>query len=458
MKLDAYACLVFTARWSTPGSPGDFGWAPGPLELVIPATSTVRARGGTSTVTDRKARGTYFAERVHNLLYGPEESPENPPRRWHKAADGVAADSNGSLIQAWEMLDDGAGHYLTVAHVQLGPDVVTSLASLTVASGPGREWLESSLDGHVELEHSRPRIVSHLLWDDEALPQPSSSPAAAAAMASWTTVEQWQWFLASGVSPDDIVPDTEDPHLLDGMVWLSRDWRALVLRDGIAYVALTPRQSAQEGVNSFHDVARVYVRSIYLDVLLLGIMQLNAIRSYADALAAVHVEKDSVSLAELVEKMEADLLQLRTGLWWRDVTRRGGPASEILIAFQQQHHLPGLYTQIVQDLTDMSRYVQARRTSAEEAERESREASKEAEEKAHQAAEDRQRGTERAIALISFVLLPVTIIVSAASLWAVPTPGLFWYSILASLLVLAVMFATSRTLRSALSWRRGNQN
>jgi cation transport ATPase len=167
----------------------------------------------------------------------------------------------------------------------------------------------------------------------------------------------------------------------------------------------------------------------------------------------VHIADEPFSLAKGVEKLEAGLLRLRTGLWWRDVTRHGGPASAILEAFQRQHHLPDSYTQIVADLTDLSRYVQARRASHEEAERQAKEDHKEIEERARQQAEERQQQTERAIALISFVLLPVSLIFGATSAWAGPSPILFWVSFGVSAFTLALMLGISNTLRRALFHR-----
>jgi hypothetical protein len=453
MTIDAYACLVFSARWNGTDSPGTFGWTLGPLPIPIPVTGTTSARGGTASVTDRKARVTYFAQRVETLLFGaPDFSPEGSPQRWHMTVEAGVPDPHGSRFQAWELLTDGKGGYLAIAHVQLGSAAAASLALLTVIRGPGRERLTSSLNGPVELADSRPRVLSHLIWDGDELPEPYESPEVIASLGRWGTVERWQWFLATGLGPDDGLPDTEDPGLLDGTVWLSRDWRALVLRDGIGYVALTPRSSEEAG-RSFHDVARVYVRSIYLDVMLLGILQLDAVQGYAGALAAVHIADEPFSLAKGVEKLEAGLLRLRTGLWWRDVTRHGGPASAILEAFQRQHHLPDSYTQIVADLTDLSRYVQARRASHEEAERQAKEDHKEIEERARQQAEERQQQTERAIALISFVLLPVSLIFGATSAWAGPSPILFWVSFGVSAFTLALMLGISNTLRRALFHR-----
>jgi hypothetical protein len=456
MRIDAYACLVFTANWNAADNPGAFGWATGPLPIPLPVASGSSARGGTAQVADRESRATYFAPRVLNLLYGaPLSVTEGAQQRWHLVVETDVHDVNGSRVEAWELLSSGTGDSLAVAHVQLGTHVVTSLSALTVARGPGRDWLTPSLNSPLKLSEQRPRVLSHLLWEGDELPEPYDSAEVINSLAPWNTVECWQWFLAAGIGPDELLPDTEDPGLLAGKVWLSHDWRALVLRDGVSYVALTPRPPDGAGSGSFHDLARVYARSIYLDVLLLGLLQLGAVQGYAEALAGVRIDGEPIGLAKTVEELEVGLLQLRTGLWWRDVARHGGHASAILDAFQGQHRLPELYTQIVQDLTDMSRYVQARRASFEEADRQAKEANKEIEERAHQQMEDRQQQTERAIALISFVLLPVSLIFSATSAWAVPSPTLFWVSFGLSIFILALMLGASDTLRGALFRRKG---
>jgi hypothetical protein len=451
MKINAYACLVFPASWNADDEPDECGWRPGPLPIPIPATSAQGTRAGAARVADREARATYFAPRVHDQLYGTTDpAAKDAPKRWHRTLETGAQDEGGSRVQAWELLTHEAGLGIAVAHVQLGADAAPALAALTVTRGPGRQWLESALDDQLKLAPERPRVISHLLWAGEEMPEPYDSVAVINSLKKWNTVERWEWFLASGLGPEDVLPDTQDPNLRAGQVWLSRDWQALVLRDGMAYVALTPYGPGPAGERTFHDPARVYVRSIYLDVLLLGILQLNAVREYADAVSRVRIDDEPVELAKGVEDLEAGLFRLRTGLWWRDVTRSGGPARDLLNAFQRQHHLPDLYTQIVADLTDMSRYVQARRASLDEAARAAREAARDAEEQARQRFEDRQHQTERAVALISFVLLPVSLIFAATSEWAAPSPTLFWVSAGVSALILAVMLIRSKTLREAL--------
>src|ERR1700722_9238889 len=152
MKTDGYACLAFNASWNAAENPAAFGWLPGPLPIPLPVTSGTRARGGTARVTDRESRSTYFAQRVHNLLYGdPLSTAKDSPQRWHIPVETTIPDVNGSHVQAWEMLADGVGRCLAVAHVQLGSAAATALSALTVVRGPGREWLTSSLAAPLEL-------------------------------------------------------------------------------------------------------------------------------------------------------------------------------------------------------------------------------------------------------------------------------------------------------------------
>jgi ABC-type nitrate/sulfonate/bicarbonate transport system substrate-binding protein len=101
-------------------------------------------------------------------------------------------------------------------------------------------------------------------------------------------------------------------------------------------------------------------------------------------------------------------LELRLGVWWDDVTNRGRQTSEVLAAFQRQHRLPELYTKIVENLSDASRYIAAREAAASEAERKAKEERQQADEAARQEDEARRQELDRAIALISFILLPAS--------------------------------------------------
>ena len=456
MPVDVYVCLVFTGQFVRPRVVNE-SWRAGPLPLPIPATSTTQLRGR-SALTDREARQSYFAERVHSVLYGPQTDDLASTTRWHTLVEpGSVKGIGGAVVDAWEVLDGlGDRECLVVAHVQLGEDHVRALAAFTARRGPGRDWIESTLPAPAVLQDQRPQLVAHLMWEGRSLAEPLDTPEVRDVLGRWSTVQRWQWFLASGLAPEDVLPDPEAPDLIDGTVRLSRDWRALVLRDGIAYVAQTPRNAVDSrGPNySFHDVARVYVRSIHLDTLLLGLIQLEAVHRYADEVARLRVGQMDPAA---IESLEAKLLELRLGVWWEDLTNRGRQASEILAAFQRQHRLPELYTKIVQNLSDASRYIAAREAAASEAERKAKEERQQADEASHREEEIRRQELDRAIALISFVLLPASVIFSSAALWADPSRKLFAVSLGLSGLFIGIILIASPTLRAALKGHSGER-
>ena len=454
MPVDVFVCLVFVGQFARTGAV-DENWSAGPLTLPIPVTDVTELRGGRAALTNREGRQSYFAERVLPALYGPQTDGDASTIRWHSLVEPSDVKGvGGAVVEAWEVLGGlGDGKCLAVAHVQLAEDPVTTLAALTAGRGLGRAWIESTLPAPVVLEDQRPRVVAHLMWEGAGLTEPLDTPEVRDALRQWSTVERWQWFLASGLAPEDVLPDPEASDIIDGRVRLSRDWRALVLRDGISYVAQTPRIAADSSKpNSFHDVARIYVRSIHLDVLLLGLIQLDAVHRYADAVARLRlVQLDPAAILSLEEQF----LELRLGVWWDDITNRGRQTSEVLAAFQRQHRLPELYTKIVENLSDASRYIAAHEAAASEAERKVKEERQQADEKARQEEEARRHELDRAIALISFILLPASVIFSGAALWADPSQKLLLVSIGLSGLFIGIFLIVSPTLRAALKGHSG---
>jgi hypothetical protein len=453
MPVDVYVCLVFTGQFVRTGAVNQ-SWSPGPLPLAIPVTDATQLRGWRAALTNREGRQGYFAERVLSALYGPQTADDASTTRWHTLVEPSDASVGGAVVDAWEVLEGlGDGNCLAIAHVQLAEDPARTLAALTAGRGPGRAWIESTLPAPVVLQDQRPRVVAHLMWEGSGLTEPLETPEVRDVLGRWSTAERWQWFLASGLAPEDVLPDPEAPDIVDGRIRLSRDWRALVLRDGIAYVAQTPRVAVDSRKsNSFHDVARIYVRSIHLDVLLLGLIQVGAVRRYADAVARLRVDKMDPAA---IESLEERLLDLRLGVWWDDVTNRGRQTSEVLTAFQRQHRLPELYTKIVENLSDASRYIAAREAAVSEAERRAKEDREQADEVARREEETRRHEFDRAIALISFILLPASVIFSGAALWADPSRRLFVVSLGLSGLLIGIFLFASPTLRAALRGHSG---
>jgi hypothetical protein len=437
MSLNAYACLVIGAALSPAATPPQPGWRRGPLPVTIPGF-----RGpGTPSVADTAARIQYFAERIQPALYGDHIDGVDSTPRWHMFTANDQPDEHGSLIEGWELLRYGETDCLLVAHIQLGPDPLVSLFSLVQPQSASRSWIEASLPGPISLHAGRPRSLTHLLWEGDEIPEPDLNPRMLATLSSWTTIQRWQWFLASGVAADAFLPDPASPDLFDGTVYLSRDWRALVLRDGIAFVAMTPYDPDH---TAFHSKARSYIRSIHVDALLLGILQLNALSQQADLtsqLGSVELDPNHIT------RLESDLLRLRARVWWEDIGQRGTQTSEVLRAFQRQHRLAALYRKIVEDLTDASRYTLARQAATADAARAIETARREARDEAHRAEEMRKQDFERTITLVSFILLPTSIVFSAMALWSNPSRILWVISVILSLILVTVTIAVSSILK-----------
>jgi hypothetical protein len=409
--LDGYACLVLSGRWAGPQDPAGSGWQAGPLPVPVPTVPGVDP--GREVVADRRARGDHFSPRVHDALYGSPKAGA-PAVRWHRPVD--VPGPHGVAAQAAELLTTPDG-VLLVVHVQLGAEPLAGLAALVGPAGPGRDWLAGLLGPQVQLKGDRARSVTHLVWEGAppaappGLPEPLPTPAGDPVP---TGLDWWAWFLAAGVTPEAFVPDPESADWTRGPTRLSRDWSALVLRDGVSFVTRTPRTPAGAG-SGFHASGRVYARTLHVDVLLLGTLQHEALHQFADTVAELDIEELD---AEVLERLERDLLRFRTGLWWNDVARRGRQTSAVLVAFQEQHRLPDLYDQMVQDLTDLSRYWKAREAAEQEATRHA--------EERQRAAEDRQeRRVVGAITVVSFLLLPLTVVYTGAAVIAEPSWGLF---------------------------------
>ncbi|WP_280313082.1 hypothetical protein [Nocardia abscessus] len=433
MAADVFACLIFRVRWKVDRTPSACGWFPGPLPVPIPNVGAAVDRGGESVVADRSARTAYFSARVHDALYGAEDTAVTIGR-WHRPTIGELPAWHGAIVHGWELLLGENGGY-AVAHVELSKQPVDVLSGLTTVRGESRRWLSTLVDD-VAFEPMRPRVVTHLCWTSDRIPEPTSDPTA---LASWSTVQRWQWFLASGTSAADGLPDPGDPGIFADVVHLSNDWRALILRDGVTYTALTSADATD-----FHAVARTYVRSIHLDAVLLGSLQLNALHRIADRIADIRVHCTGAGPVEL---LEAEILDTRAKLWWNNISERGVQVAEVLRAFQNQHRMTDLYAQVVADLDDISRYLHARRARLEDEALVEAQARRRRTEERHRVSEDRERRNQTTIAVISFLLLPFAVTFSGAAVLTDPSSSAFAWSI-AVALVLSLILVTVSTLRA----------
>ncbi|MCU1404247.1 MAG: hypothetical protein JWQ43_550, partial [Glaciihabitans sp.] len=293
------------------------GWNAGPLELAIPNSNTRGSRPGKSHTTDRAARATMFARRVQDLLLGTEEDPG--ATRVHFGGP-PAVRSGIWTLEAVELVrrpalfggqGDATGVIL-VSHWSGAPlAVAEALHSLLGDMQDTRPREEADTDFWRSLgdlgiemmgEPERFRTLTHVIEPPAAVGVPNSPPH----LAEYPEL----WAIAAGTPASIAAPATLEP---DSIIRPSAQWGGLVLRDGAAF------SSPFDGASAFHEYARIYCRSIYLDAMVLGILQLGCASALADRSQTLMVS--APTLRTLNEERKA-LLHFRGSIWWSHVTNR----------------------------------------------------------------------------------------------------------------------------------------
>lgn len=350
------ACLCFEVNGPELGPQG---WRTGPLPVRLP----------NGRQADREARASYFQTRAANSLYGRPDG--SAPTRWHRI-DGEWPERAGS-IHGIELLrfpryvsalqvesrrqgqDDHTIRYLAVIHLSLPADELLSelAAAVTLdpwdSAGAVRRQLYAELIGtgfEIPPQFRRAFSVVMLTWKDGLL-SPEGAPA------EWTPVTSWLWCAASATPLRDFCPDTDDPHLLDGTVYLSASWRALALRDGVAFLGLVA--DAQADGDEFLSWGESYVRSLYTDVALLAALERDALDDFSDRLARIgnRFEK-SVEFRRLVN----EVTEFRNVFWQEHVTCHG-LANNVLKQLHAAHGTPQVFARVIADLDAFRQQVEA---------------------------------------------------------------------------------------------------
>jgi hypothetical protein len=252
-----------------------------------------------------------------------------------------------------------ASRYLCVLHLAL--DKKDPLGGLTAAVklNPDDESCVRRRELYAELVGSgfqisptvrRALSVSMVTFQDELWP-PLGAPR------QWTAATGWLWSAASATPLRQFCPDTEDPHVLDGLVYLSSSWRALVLRDGVGFLGLVPDSGDKTG---FFAWGESYVRSLYTDVALIAALERDALDDFANRLAHIgnRFEK-SLEFRRLVN----EVTEFRNLFWWESVTRHGN-ANSILEQLHAAHRTPRLFAGVVADLEAFWQQVEAQALEA----------------------------------------------------------------------------------------------
>jgi hypothetical protein len=320
-------------------------WSAGPLPLPVPASAGVPHR-----VTDARARSSYFEPHLGPVLYG---APDRPVR-WHLELTGATVGGITALaVELWRPPRPATdGTALAFVHYALREDPVAALASVTTVGvepgHPTREAVNSVLAPAARLRAGLWRALSVSFVSFRRGPRRRMS----ARYRHWPADRQWLWSMASSTTEARYPPDPVDEAAFRGTVHLSTDWRALVLRDGAAFVGLgrhTP------GRGEFLDFGAVLVPSVYADVFALGLAQRQALRDFAQDLALLR--ETGPAQLELTE-LEQRLARLRNTLWARRVNS-GGVANALLEGFHRQNGMVELLQQIEHGLDRSTRLVQA---------------------------------------------------------------------------------------------------
>jgi hypothetical protein len=338
-------------------------WRPGPLPVTLPD----------GRHTDRQARASYFQARAADSLYG---SPDgSSPVRWHRHGDEARIEEGSVLgIELVRFphyatrpdassgpagLAGRASRYLCVLHLALDPDDPLGGLAAAVrlhpnhpADIPRRDRFAALAGNGFQIPPTVQRglSVSMITFQDKLGP-PKGSPR------PWTAENGWLWATASATPLEQFCPDAEDPHVLDGLVYLSSSWRALVLRDGIGFLGLVPDPGDETG---FFAWGETYVRSLYTDVALLAALERAALDDFANRLAHIG---NRFEKSQEFRRLVNEVTEFRNVFWWEVVTRHGN-ANVILEQLHAAHRTSHLFTRVIADLEAFRQQVEAQAVEA----------------------------------------------------------------------------------------------
>jgi hypothetical protein len=310
------------------------------IDVSLPGAPpwTVGPYPGQHLVAAESHRLDYLEPRVVEALYGLDPAPA----RWHRTTEAELAGADVHAVEILRTPLSGVDAALAILHVTLPQDALAALTRLAGHPAEARRLLPEN----ATVTGQRAQTISHLTFAGGV---PTVLPDR---YAGWPAAHQWLWLAASATPVTTYPPDPDDPNLFDGLVHLSADWRALVLRDGVAFVGVTEDPG---GDQAFHAFAESYVHSIYLDVFLLGRMQVGALHHLSNGLGRLRVGDVA---ARALYRQEHQMMEVRRTLWSQHITLHGH-ANDLIEKYQAQHRLPQLLQLVASDLTDMSRLVEA---------------------------------------------------------------------------------------------------
>src|SRR3569833_20877 len=410
MTRPARAVTVAVYQATFPRTPD---WAEGPLPFSYGDMSA-----------DTAGRSSYYPFRTARLLYG----APGRTRRWHKALDVHVDGVQAVGLEAIRLRDEPGTPGLVIVHlaaVRANPlRVVRALAQrggIRLTGFDPQELVEEEAVLDATVPYTLSFVTSRGRW----LPRLYRHPR----YARWPNAEQWLWALASRTSFADHPPDprqlptVRNAGLADfDYIRLSADWRAAVLRDGLALVGCRADSGGQD---PFFNHAELYGRSGYLDAVLIGMLQLHGISDLENALASALDAPLTSTMAELEQRGTL----FRHELWWQHLSTHGIP-NQLLGAYQRQHRLRERFDQVLTEISDFNRLTR----------------------------DDEKRYVTTALILFTLITVPGSLALALLQALGSDSPWIFGSVITACVFITAALLTTrtARVVMRSIRKRLGN--
>jgi hypothetical protein len=304
-------------------------------------------------VTDRRLRATLVRPHAAAIVYGGDSDT-----RWHRLLDD--AEVLGWPVEGVELVaippHGGDRAWLFVLHMQapdgfdlssglghlgdIAPERTTNTRAAVDAvvrrSLPGATLRSLPTDRHAY-------VVSHVVFDEgvEASPPPLDDSSVPVHL-------QWSRLLASANTTDAMGGALweADPQWFD--LELSPSWTATVLARGAAFVGRTSVS------DEYHDTGRVLARSVYLDGILLALLQQEIVHDLTDRVPGL-LQPGTRLESRLA--LQRQLINYRAGIWSQTVAE-SQHMNGVLTALQRQFNLPDKQAELATDIADLAQISQ----------------------------------------------------------------------------------------------------
>ena len=327
------------------------GWNRGPMPWDWPRTPG--RNDEQQAVADSRLRSTLVKPHAADILYGKNDQQRSHRRvanqdvlGWH--VDGVellAVPEHGgddaSLFVIHLSAPNGFDPSAGLAHLgDVAPERTTKTRDAVDAvirnSLPGARLRDRPTDRHAY-------VLSHTVFDDGM--EASTPPLGDSPLPVHL---QWSRLLASANTQDAL----GGPLLEPGQHWfdlaLSTSWCVSVLARGAAFVGLTPPS------DTYHETGRVLARSVYLDAVLLALLQQEIVNDLTTRVPALLV-RDS-RLQDRLD-LQRQLINYRAGVWLQTVSE-SQHMNNVLTTLQRQIDLAAKQAELVTDIADLAQISQ----------------------------------------------------------------------------------------------------